>query len=182
MRWKISIVSVVIAIVAFAVFFLTQGTLHEVRMYRFDPDDPSRRNVFKPELLIIEPGDRVKFISVDPGFNTRSIPEMIPEYLYVKDGGAEFWRSEYSQDTTVKFDLPGIYGYKCQLYYMTSGMAGMIIVKGEGWDAEIERMKNIGQDRPALERIRGIRQKGMGVVTFEQIWAEVEARRDEIEK
>lgn len=58
----------------------------------------------------------------------------------------------------------------------------MIIVKGEGWDAEIERMKNIGQDRPALERIRGIRQKGMGVVTFEQIWAEVEARRDEIEK
>lgn len=150
-------------------------------MYRFDPDNPARRNVFKPELLIIEPGDRVKFISADPGFNTRSIPEMVPENLYVQDGGAKFWRSEYSQDTTVKFDLPGIYGYKCQLYYMTSGMAGMIVVKGEGWDAEIERMKNIGQDRTGLGRIRGIRQKGMGVVTFDRIWAEVKARRDEIE-
>lgn len=171
MRRKLPIITAIIVAFALAIgtgYFLMRSQLHEVRMYRFDPDNPERRNVFKPELLIIEPGDRVKFISMDPGFNTRSIPGMIPEYVYRPEDNAEFWRSEYSQDTTVEFPRPGIYGYKCQLYYMTSGMAGMIVVKGAGWNADMQRIKEL-------------RQKGMGKRTFDRIWAKLEASRYEIE-
>lgn len=160
--------AVLLALVAAGSYYLTRGNLHEVRMYRVDPNNPERRNVFVPELLIIEPGDRVKFVSVDPGFNSRSIPEMVPQDYYSPEDDAEFWRTEYSQDTEVEFEKPGIYGYKCQLYYMTSGMAGMIVVKGDGWNSDMQRIKEI-------------RQKGMGIQTFKRIWGKLEASRHEIE-
>lgn len=92
----------------------------EVQMLNFDREDPSRVMVFKPEIIRIEPGDTVRWVSVDDFHNTASIEGMIPE-------GAEPWESELSADFEVTFDQEGTYGYICTPHGAI-GMVGLVLV------------------------------------------------------
>ena len=76
--------------------------------------------VFDPPVLTIQPGDTVKWLATNPGHNTASINEMIPE-------GGPAWTGQMNEELTIKFNKEGIYGYKCTPHYIL-GMIGLIVV------------------------------------------------------
>ena len=78
------------------------------------------RMVFDPDLVRIAPGDTVHFIATDKGHDVQSIEGMIP------DGGQGFV-GKISQDLTVTFTVPGVYGIKCDPH-LAMGMVGLIVV------------------------------------------------------
>ena len=97
--------------------------IFEVQMLNKDPENKKIKNIFKPAFLKINPGDTVKFISVNKGHNTQSVKGMLPD-------GAKKWKSKISKDFEITFDVEGTYGYKCTPHY-SMGMVGMIVV-GDG--------------------------------------------------
>ena len=76
--------------------------------------------VFEPSLVKIEPGDTVKFVSVNKGHNAETIKGMLP-------ADATPFVGKLSQDLEVKFDKPGVYGVKCLPHY-GMGMVALIVV------------------------------------------------------
>ena len=76
--------------------------------------------VFEPALVKVAPGDSVTFIAVDKGHNAEVISTMLP-------AGAATFKGKMSQNLTVKFTKPGVYGYKCLPHYGL-GMVGAVIV------------------------------------------------------
>ncbi len=89
----------------------------EVKMLN-DAGDGQRG--FEPALVRIHPGDTVHFMAVDKGHSIQSIPGMLPS-------GASPFSGQISQDLIVKFDKPGVYGYRCVPHYML-GMVGLVVV------------------------------------------------------
>ena len=139
---------------AFGVPALATAETHEVKMLNKDPDDPKKRNVFIPALIKIKPGDSVRFVSTNKGHNSESIKGMIPE-------GTEKWKSKISKHFTITFEKPGVYGYKCTPHFLL-GMVGLVIVEGEGWDANLEAAK-------------AVKQRGKAKKEFEALWAQLDA-------
>jgi pseudoazurin len=76
--------------------------------------------VFEPALVKVAPGDTVTFVAVDKGHNAEVISTMLPP-------GAAPFKGKMSQNLTVKFTKPGVYGYKCLPHYGL-GMVGAVIV------------------------------------------------------
>lgn len=93
---------------------------YEVKMYNKHPENKKMKNVFVPPVLKIQPGDTVKFISVDKGHNAQSVKGMIPE-------GAEKFKTKISKDAEITFTQEGAYGYKCTPHFGL-GMVGLILV------------------------------------------------------
>lgn len=124
---------------------------HEVLMLNKDPDDKKARMVFRPEVLHIAPGDTVKFISTDPGHNSVSDPDMIPE-------GAEPWKSKIGKDFEVTLEKTGIYEYYCMPHRMM-GMVGAIVV---------------GDDLSNLDALKARKMKGKEKDRFESILSDIE--------
>lgn len=111
------------------------GTVIEVQMYTRDPDGGSGMQVFKPKLVTAQVGDTVTFVPTDPTHQSSSIDGMIPE-------GARGWEGEINQSVSYVLPTPGVYGYQCVPHY-AAGMVGLIIVEGEGQDANVEAAKVI---------------------------------------
>ncbi|MCG7492115.1 pseudoazurin [Thalassobius sp. Cn5-15] len=132
---------------------LAQQT-YTVDMLNKDPDDKKRRMIFKPLIQVVEAGDTVRFASVHKGHNSESIKGMIPE-------GVEPWKSKISKDFDLTLTVPGVYGYKCTPH-TAMGMAGLIIVKGDGMMANVEAAK-------------AVKHKGRMKKVWEEMWAQVEA-------
>lgn len=130
-----------------------EGTMHEVQMLNMHPEDRRRRMVFYPLLQVVQPGDTVKFISVNPGHNAESLEGMTPE-------GAEPFKGRVNEEIEVTLTVPGFYGYKCLPHFAT-GMVGLIVVEGEG------KLAN-------LEAARGVRHRGRASQVFDEIWAQAE--------
>lgn len=76
--------------------------------------------VFEPAFVRIAPGDTVKFVATDKGHDIDSIPAMLPE-------GAAPFTGKISQDTSITFDKPGVYGYRSKPHY-GMGMVGLVVV------------------------------------------------------
>jgi pseudoazurin len=76
--------------------------------------------VFEPSFVKAGPGDTVKFVATDKGHNVETIAGMLPE-------GASPVAGKMGQDTSVKFDKPGVYGVKCTPHY-GMGMVAMVVV------------------------------------------------------
>ncbi|MCH2165354.1 MAG: pseudoazurin [Marinovum sp.] len=125
----------------------------EVQMLNKHPDNSKLRQVFYPRITVIEAGDAVKWVATDRGHNSASSKDMIVD-------GSEAWKGKINDEIEVKFDTPGFYGYQCTPH-VSSGMVGLVIVKGEGM------MDN-------LEAIKGVRQRGKAKKTWEEIFAEVD--------
>tara|TARA_B100000029_G_scaffold516512_1_gene630434 strand:- start:1027 stop:1437 length:411 start_codon:yes stop_codon:yes gene_type:complete len=90
--------------------------------------------VFEPPVLHIKSGDTVKWISKEPGHNSASIDEMMPK-------NANTWNGAVNEEISIKFDVEGIYGYKCTPHYIL-GMVGLIIVGNK--DSNFQEAKNLG--------------------------------------
>ena len=129
-----------------------QSTI-DVEMLNKDPDDKKRRMIFKPLIQVVQPGDTVRFVSVDKGHNTQSIKGMLPE-------GVEEWKSKISKDFEITFEKPGFYGYKCTPH-TAMGMVGLIIVQGDGMLDNYDAAK-------------AVKQKGKSKKVFDAIWEQVE--------
>ncbi|MFT4824710.1 MAG: pseudoazurin [Pseudohongiellaceae bacterium] len=101
---------------------IIQGSLalaenYEVKMLNTGADGVM---VFEPAMLKVELGDSVTFKSTNPGHNSASMDNMIPE-------GAESWNGGMSQDITVNFETEGVYVYQCTPHMMMA-MVGVIQV------------------------------------------------------
>ena len=90
--------------------------------------------VFEPSLVKIAPGDTVHFIAADKGHDAMSIDGMIPD-------GAQPFEGKLSQDLTVTFTVPGVYGFKCKPHY-AMGMVGVVVV---GDPANLDAVKTVKQ-------------------------------------
>lgn len=128
---------------------------HEVLMLNKDPDNKKNRMIFQPNIIVLNAGDQVTFVSKDKGHNSASIKDMIPE-------GAEPWKSKIGKDFSVTLDVPGFYGYQCTPHY-SLGMVGLIVVNGDG------KLAN-------LEQSRSVKHRGRAKKKFEEIWAKAEER------
>jgi pseudoazurin len=91
---------------------------HEVKMLNKGGDGQTM--VFEPAFLKIAPGDTVRFVPTDKGHDAETIPGMLPE-------GAQAFKGKISQEVTVTFDKPGLYGYRCSPHF-GMGMVGLIAV------------------------------------------------------
>jgi pseudoazurin len=108
---------------------------------------------FTPALLLIEPGDTVRFAAASRLHGSKSIPGMIPA------GGARWW-GRMGQDVVVTFERPGVYGYKCEAHYAI-GMVGLIVV---------------GEDPPNLEAARAVRHPTAAQLVFDRLFNELGCR------
>ena len=130
-----------------------EATTHTVQMLNKHPDDPKKRQVFYPRVIVVQPGDTVLFEATDRSHNSESIKDMIPD-------GAEAWKGKINEEVSVTFDTPGFYGYRCTPH-STVGMVGMVVVQGEGM------MDN-------MEAAQDVRQRGKAKAAFAEIWEEIE--------
>jgi pseudoazurin len=76
--------------------------------------------VFQPALTKVAVGDTVTFVAKDPGHDVQSIDGMLPD-------GATPIAGQMSQDLTVTFTVPGVYGIKCVPHFAL-GMVGLVVV------------------------------------------------------
>jgi pseudoazurin len=103
--------------------------------------------VFEPDLVKIEPGDTVTFLSTDPGHDAMSIPNMLPE-------GAEPFQGQLGKDVTVTFTQPGVYGIKCKPHYVM-GMVALVVV---------------GDPSPNLEAAKAVKNPGKAGKLFAELF------------
>ena len=94
--------------------------------------------VFEPAVLSVNPGDSVTFKATNPGHNSESMAEMLPE-------GAEGWQGGMGQEVTVTFDQDGVYVYQCTPHLMMA-MVGVIKV---GSGSNLEAVKAAAIDKKA---------------------------------
>lgn len=83
-------------------------------------EDERGRFRFEPALLRVKRGDVVRFVPDTHLHGVKSIPGMIPE-------GARPWWGAMGEELTLRFDVPGVYGFKCPSHY-SMGMVGLIVV------------------------------------------------------
>jgi pseudoazurin len=126
----------------------------EVQMLNKHPSEAGKVMVFDPPLVRIQPGQTVRFLASDRGHNVQSVDGMLPE-------GAEEFRGRINEELEVTFDTPGVYGFKC-LPHLAMGMVGLIVVEGEGWDAN-------------LEAARAVEHRGKAAEAFAALFAELDA-------
>ncbi len=101
--------------------------------------------VFEPPMVKIAPGDSVHFIATDKGHDAMSIDGMIPE-------GASPFEGKLSEDITVTFTVPGVYGFKCKPHY-GMGMVGVVVV---GDPANLDAAKAVKQVGKAKKVFLGL--------------------------
>lgn len=75
--------------------------------------------VFEPALIRIKPGDSVHFVATTKGHDAASVPGMLPK-------GAQPFAGKMSQDVTVTFKQPGVYGIECRPHY-AMGMVALVV-------------------------------------------------------
>lgn len=126
------------------------GTVIDVQMYTRDPDGGGMQ-VFKPRLVRANVGDTVRFVPTNPTHQSSSIAGMLPE-------GARGWEGEINKEVSYVLPKPGVYGYQCVPHY-AAGMVGLIIVEGEGMEANVEASK-------------GVTHPGLAGKAFEEIFTE----------
>ena len=126
----------------------------EIQMYTKNPENKKERNVFVPNFVVAQPGDVIRFVSAQKGHNSASKKGMLPE-------GVDQWKSKISKDFELTVEQPGIYGYVCSPHEGL-GMAGMIVVEGEGMLANLDAVKKA-------------RAKGKSKKLFKELIAKAEA-------
>lgn len=128
----------------------SNGVNHSVLMLNAACGDPDTPNVFAPMILRINSGDSVTFLATDKNHNTASKRGMIPE-------GAKPWNGSINEEKTIKFTVPGIYGYVCLPHYEL-GMVGLIVVDN---------------DLSNLEKVRKVRHPGTARKVFRALLKEL---------
>jgi pseudoazurin len=87
---------------------------------------------FEPALTKVAVGDTVHFVAKDKGHDAQSITGMLPD-------GATPIKGQISQDVTVTFTVPGVYGVRCVPHF-GMGMVALVVV-GDGTPANLDAAK-----------------------------------------
>jgi pseudoazurin len=101
--------------------------------------------VFEPAFSKIAPGDSIHFVATDKGHDVLSIDGMAPE-------GATPFEGKVNEDLTVKFDKPGVYGFKCKPHY-GMGMVGLIVVGDPVNMAQAAAVPQKGKAKQVFEKL-----------------------------
>src|SRR5690606_27715359 len=121
---------------------VTGGMAADYQIQTLNQNDDGEFMVFEPSFLKIEPGDSVTFVPTDAFHNSATIEGMIPE-------GAEAFAGALDEEFTITFDVPGVYGIKCDPHFMM-GMVAMIVV---GEPVNLEEARAVEVPEGAQERI-----------------------------
>lgn len=113
--------------------------------------DGSGTMVYEPALIRANPGDTIKFLSVDKGHNAEAMKGGIPE-------SAEMFKSKANQDFEVTLEADGTYMVKCTPHYAV-GMVALILV---------------GDHTVNFEEAKKVRTIGKAKGKFEELFAEAE--------
>lgn len=150
---KIDFVAAVMLSVAalFASVSVAAAETIEVKMLNFDPNDPSKVMVYSPEIVRAQPGDTIRFVSVDAFHNSASIDGMLPD-------GAESWQSPLSENYEYTVTEEGTYGFICEPH-SSLGMAGLILV---------------GDHTVNLEAAKAVQHQGLVQQKFDTLFATIE--------
>ncbi|MEL7167513.1 MAG: plastocyanin/azurin family copper-binding protein [Pseudomonadota bacterium] len=95
-------------------------TVHKVQMVNDHPEDDKKLMVFFPGIVRAQPGDIIRFLSVDSNHNTQSFDNMLPD-------GAAPWKSRLGKDFDLTVPVDGAYGYFCTPH-KSWGMVGLLLV------------------------------------------------------
>lgn len=129
------------------------GTVHEIQMLNRDPENAGETMVFEPDLLLVQPGDTVRFVPTDPSHQSSSVEGMVPD-------GVDGWEGQMNQPVEFVVSEPGVYGARCVPHY-AAGMVALIVAEGEGMTDNVEQAKSV-------------RHVGLASRRFEDIWARAE--------
>lgn len=127
-----------------------QAAQVEVKM--LNSDGAGHNFVFSPNLIRIKPGDSVHFVATNMGHDAASIKGMLPK-------GAQPFQGKMSQDVTVKYTVPGIYGVECEPHYAL-GMVALVVV---------------GDKAPNLKEAEAVRHPGRAEAEFKTLFKEYAA-------
>ncbi|WP_370278428.1 pseudoazurin [Pontibacterium sp.] len=92
--------------------------------------------VFVPSVLNVEVGDTVHFEPTDPGHNSETIANLIPE-------GSAGWKGGINEKISITIDKEGVYVYKC-LPHTAMAMVGVIVA------GEATNLSEVKQNAAAL--------------------------------
>lgn len=123
-----------------------------VNVKMLNRDSAGHNFVFSPNLIRIKPGDSVHFIATNKGHDAASIDGMMPK-------GAKPFQGKMSQDITVKFTVPGVYGIKCRPHYPL-GMVALVVV---------------GDKAPNLKQAEAVKHPGKAATEFKTLFKEYAA-------
>ncbi|MBN9304494.1 MAG: pseudoazurin [Devosia sp. 67-54] len=113
----------------------------EVDMLNKGPDGAM---VFEPPLTRVAVGDTVHFVAKDKGHDAQTIPGMLPD-------GATPIKGQISQDVTVTFTVPGVYGVRCVPHFGL-GMVALVLV-GDAPPANLAAAKAVNVPPLAKKRL-----------------------------
>jgi pseudoazurin len=108
---------VILALAALLVSSPALAAEFEVDMLNKGPDGAM---VFEPMLTKVAVGDTVHFVAKDKGHDAQTISGMLPD-------GATPISGQISQDVTVTFTVPGVYGIRCVPHFAL-GMVALVLV------------------------------------------------------
>ena len=109
--------------------------------------------VFESEIIIVNPGDTIKFVPDPSGHYSQSLD------YGIKKG----WETELGKEESIELEKPGFYCYICPPHQLL-GMVGLIIVKGEGMYDNFDEAYNNTIDKSISKEKEA----------WENIWKEVE--------
>lgn len=120
---------------------LASAAEFEVDMLNKGPDGVM---VFEPPLTRVAVGDTVHFVAKDKGHDAQTIPGMLPD-------GATPINGQISQDVTVTFTVPGVYGVRCVPHFGL-GMVALVLV-GDAPPANLATAKAVNVPPLAKKRL-----------------------------
>ena len=126
----------------FLVFFISTNTAFtaDVTIEMLNKLD-DRNMVFSSEIVKVDVGDTVFWISADKGHNVEFISKNgVPD-------GVEKFKSKVNKDAEFTFTIPGIYAYWCTPH-KSMGMIGFVIVGDDLSNLEsIKKVKFVGKSK-----------------------------------
>ena len=126
----------------FLVFFISTKTAFtaDVTIEMLNKLD-DRNMVFSSEIVKVDVGDTVSWVSTDKGHNVEFISKNgVPD-------GVEKFKSKVNKDAEFTFTIPGIYAYWCTPH-KSMGMIGFVIVGDDLSNLEsIKKVKFVGKSK-----------------------------------
>ena len=126
----------------FLVFFISTNTAFtaDVTIEMLNKLD-DRNMVFSSEIVKVDVGDTVFWVSTDKGHNVEFISKNgVPD-------GVEKFKSKDNKDAEFTFAIPGIYAYWCTPH-KSMGMIGFVIVGDDLSNLEsIKKVKFVGKSK-----------------------------------
>ena len=126
----------------FFLFFISTNTAFtaDVTIEMLNKLD-DRNMVFSSEIVKVDVGDTVFWVSTDKGHNVEFISKNgVPD-------GVEKFKSKVNKDAEFTFTIPGIYAYWCTPH-KSMGMIGFVIVGDDLSNLEsIKKVKFVGKSK-----------------------------------